>query len=125
MTFASARVRQEISNSWRKSATQPVRLPLCGLGKSAPNPVASTIKYFRDEYQAHIVDKKCPAGICKELTAYYVERDLCVGCGLCKRNCPADAITGELKAAHVIDMGKCIKCGNCIDNLQFNAIKVE
>jgi len=97
---------------------------LCGLGKSAPNPVVSTLKYFRDEYIAHIVDKKCPAGICKELTSFYIDQELCIGCGKCKRNCPAMAIEGEAKAFHTLDMQKCIKCGNCIDTCKFNAVKV-
>ena len=97
---------------------------LCGLGKSAPNPVVSTLKYFRDEYLAHIVDKKCPAGICKELTAFYIDQELCTGCGMCKKNCPAAAIEGEAKAFHTLDMQKCIKCGNCIDTCKFNAVKV-
>lgn len=98
---------------------------LCGLGKSAPNPVVSTLKYFKDEYLAHIVDKKCPAGICKELTAFYIDQELCTGCGMCKKNCPATAIEGEAKAFHTLDMQKCIKCGNCIDTCKFNAVKVE
>jgi NADH-quinone oxidoreductase subunit F len=97
---------------------------LCGLGKSAPNPVISTMKYFKNEYLAHIVDKKCPAGICKELTTYYIEQDVCCGCGLCKRTCPAAAISGEVKAVHEIDLRACIKCGNCIDVCKFNAVKV-
>ncbi|HWR45478.1 NADH-quinone oxidoreductase subunit NuoF [Sporomusa sp.] len=98
---------------------------LCGLGKSAPNPVDSTIKYFKDEYLAHIVDKKCPAGICKDLTAYYIDQDVCIGCGLCKKNCPAVAISGEAKDPHTLDMQQCIKCGNCIDTCKFNAVKVQ
>lgn len=97
---------------------------LCGLGKSAPNPVASTLKYFKDEYLAHIIDHRCPAGICKDLTTYVIDPELCSGCGLCQRNCPAGAISGEPKAAHEIDLGQCIKCGNCIDICKFNAVKV-
>lgn len=97
---------------------------LCGLGKTAPNPVMTTIKYFKDEYLAHIIDKRCPAGVCKELTVYRIDEELCKGCGLCRRNCPAEAISGELKGLHIIDSSKCIKCGNCIDNCRFGAIKV-
>ncbi len=97
---------------------------LCGLGKTAPNPVLTTIKYFKDEYLAHIKDKKCPAGVCKELTSFYIDEDICKGCGLCKKSCPADAITGEIKNPHNIDIDKCIKCGTCIDKCPFNAIKV-
>lgn len=98
---------------------------LCGLGKTAPNPVKSTIKYFRNEYEAHIFNKKCPAGICKDLTSYYIDKALCTGCGLCKKSCTANAISGEIKAAHSLDMEKCIKCGSCIDTCRFNAVKVE
>jgi NADH:ubiquinone oxidoreductase subunit F (NADH-binding)/(2Fe-2S) ferredoxin len=98
---------------------------LCGLGKSAPNPVMTTIKYFKDEYIAHIRDKRCYAGVCKNLTNFVIEKALCTGCGLCKRNCPVDAILGEVKLTHKIDMEKCIKCGNCIDTCRFDAVKTD
>jgi NADP-reducing hydrogenase subunit HndC len=98
---------------------------LCGLGQTAPNPVISTIKYFRDEYEAHIVDKKCPSGVCKALCSYTIDPDKCKGCTLCARNCPADAITGEVKQAHVIDQAKCIKCGQCLENCKFDAIQFK
>ncbi len=95
---------------------------LCGLGQTAPNPVLSTMRYFRDEYEAHIIDKRCPAGVCKKLLNYTIDPDKCKGCTLCARNCPASAITGEVKTAHVIDNAKCIKCGACIDSCKFKAI---
>ncbi|MFB0921352.1 MAG: NADH-ubiquinone oxidoreductase-F iron-sulfur binding region domain-containing protein, partial [Oscillospiraceae bacterium] len=95
---------------------------LCGLGQTAPNPVLSTLKYFRDEYEAHIIDKRCPAGVCKKLLNYTIDPELCKGCTLCARNCPANAITGEVKKAHVIDNTKCIKCGACMDSCKFKAI---
>ena len=95
---------------------------LCGLGQSAPNPVISTIKHFRDEYVAHIVEKRCPAGVCKALTNYYIDPDLCKGCTLCARNCPVNAIEGVVKTPHVINLDKCIKCGNCMANCKFGAI---
>ncbi len=95
---------------------------LCGLGQTAPNPVLSTLKYFRDEYEAHILEKRCPAGVCKKLLNYYIDAEKCKGCTLCARNCPATAIAGEVKKAHVIDTEKCIKCGACIDNCKFGAI---
>lgn len=98
---------------------------LCGLGKSAPNPVISTIKYFKDEYLAHIVDKRCPAGVCKNLTCFYIDTGKCKGCGLCSKNCPAGAIEGELKNTHKIDIAKCIKCGECMNKCTFNAVKVR
>ncbi len=98
---------------------------LCGLGKSAPNPVLSTLRYFRDEYVAHIVDKKCPAGVCKELIEYYIIADKCIGCGLCRRKCPQEAISGEKKELHVIDAGLCIKCGVCFDVCKFDAVGVR
>ena len=95
---------------------------LCGLGQTAPNPILSTMEHFRDEYVAHIVDKKCPAGVCKALLNYYIDPDKCIGCTKCARNCPVSAITGEVKNPHVIDTAKCIKCGTCMDNCPVGAI---
>ncbi len=96
---------------------------LCALGQSAPNPVLSTMRYFKDEYLAHINDKKCPAGVCKSLLHYEIDADKCKGCTLCARNCPANAITGKVREAHVIDQTKCIKCGVCMQNCKFGAIE--
>ncbi len=98
---------------------------LCGLGKTAPNPVITTIKYFREEYLEHIVNKRCPAGTCKELTSYYIDGDACKGCGLCRKNCPSGAISGQLKSNFTIDASKCIKCGACRDVCRFNAVKIK
>ncbi|MEL7564874.1 MAG: NADH-ubiquinone oxidoreductase-F iron-sulfur binding region domain-containing protein [Dehalobacterium sp.] len=95
---------------------------LCALGRTAPNPVLSTIKYFSDEYLAHIKGKSCPAGVCTALTEFFINRDKCTGCGLCTKNCPAEAITGEKKEAHVIDATKCIKCGECLTRCRFDAV---
>lgn len=98
---------------------------LCALGNTAPNPVLSTIRYFRDEYEAHIKDKKCPAGVCKALIQYRVIVEKCTACGACKRACPADAISGEPKKLHTIDPLKCIKCGACFETCKFDAIVIE
>ncbi len=96
---------------------------LCGLGKTAPNPVLSTLKYFYDEYVAHIKDKKCPAGVCSALRTIVIDKELCRGCTKCSRNCPAGAISGEVKKPHEIDQSKCIKCGACLKSCPFKAIK--
>ena len=98
---------------------------LCALGQTAPNPVLSTLRYFRDEYIAHIVDKKCPAGVCKELLHYRIDPDKCRGCTLCARTCPADAIIGRVKEVHMINPEKCVKCGACMEKCRFGAIYKE
>ena len=95
---------------------------LCGLGQSAPNPVLSTLNFFRDEYVAHVVEKRCPAGVCKGLLQYVIDADKCKGCTLCARACPANAIEGKVREAHVIDPVKCVKCGACMNTCKFGAI---
>jgi NAD-dependent dihydropyrimidine dehydrogenase PreA subunit len=97
---------------------------LCALGGSAPNPVLTTIRYFRDEYVAHIVDKKCPAGVCKDLITFKIDPEKCTGCMLCARNCPQKCISGERKKPHLIDTEKCIRCGVCMDSCKFDAVQV-
>lgn len=95
---------------------------LCGLGQTAPNPVLSTLKFFRDEYEAHIVEKRCPAGVCKALLSYSIDPEKCRGCTLCSRVCPNNAIIGTVKEPHVIDTTKCVKCGACMEKCRFGAI---
>ena len=104
-TMEDLKTLEELALSIKDSA-------LCGLGQTAPNPVLSTLANFYDEYVAHVVDKKCPAGVCKSLIKYYIS-DKCIGCTKCKRNCPAGAISGDLKQKHSIDTAICIKCGAC------------
>ena len=98
---------------------------LCGLGQTAPNPVLTTIRYFRNEYEAHIKDKKCPAKECVDLLTYSIVADKCKGCTLCAKKCPAKAISGQVKTAHIIDADKCIRCGQCVNSCRFGAINVE
>ena len=107
---------EELANNIKRSA-------LCGLGQTAPNPVLSTLKYFRHEYEAHIKEKRCPAGACKNLTRYEINPDKCKGCSLCARNCPVSAISGEIKSPFKIDPEKCIKCGLCMSNCKFSAVE--
>ena len=95
---------------------------LCGLGQTAPNPVLSTLRYFRDEYEAHIYEQRCPAGVCTALLSYRIDPDKCRGCGLCARNCPEEAISGKLKEPFVIDPELCIKCGTCMEVCRFDAV---
>ena len=98
---------------------------LCGLGQTAPNPVLSTLRYFKDEYIAHIVEKRCPAGVCKKLVRYRIEEEKCKGCTACARVCPVGAISGSVRNPHKIDTAKCIKCGACIQKCRFGAIVKE
>lgn len=95
---------------------------LCGLGQTAPNPVLSTLKYFKDEYMAHVVDKKCPSGVCKSMMKYVIDSELCKSCGICAKQCPVNAISGEKKVPYVINQDKCIKCGVCMEKCPFKAI---
>jgi len=95
---------------------------LCGLGRAAPNPVLSTLRHFRNEYEAHVVDKRCPSHKCKSLVHYEINAEKCVGCTMCARNCPVSCITGERKKPHVIDQAECIKCGRCFEVCRFDAV---
>jgi len=97
---------------------------LCGLGTTAPNPVLSTLQYFRDEYEAHIEEKRCPAGVCKALTTFTIAQEKCTGCMVCARNCPVDAVTGEKKEPHFIDQDKCIRCRTCYEKCKFGAVLI-
>ena len=96
---------------------------LCGLGQTAPNPVLSTLNFFRDEYVAHVTEKRCPAGVCKSLLNYTILADKCIGCSACSRVCPVGAISGQIKQPFVIDQTKCIKCGACMEKCKFAAIE--
>ena len=120
--ITSGKGEMEDIDKLEELATHMKSSSLCALGQSAPNPVLSTLKSFRDEYEAHIKDKKCPAGVCKSLLSYEIIADKCKGCTLCARNCPVKAISGTVKQPHVIDQSKCIKCGVCMSNCKFNAI---
>jgi NADH-quinone oxidoreductase subunit F len=108
---------EELANQIKEGA-------LCNLGITAPNPVLTTLNYFRNEYEGHIYDKKCAAKLCKPLLTYTIN-DKCKGCTLCIKKCPADAITGNVREVHVIDMAKCVKCDNCVAACKFKAVDVE
>jgi NADP-reducing hydrogenase subunit HndC len=95
---------------------------LCGLGQTAPNPVLSTLRYFRDEYEAHITEKRCPAGVCQALLSYVILEDKCKGCGICAKQCPVQCISGQPKSPYKIDSSKCAKCGLCMEKCPFKAI---
>jgi ferredoxin len=116
-TFEDLENLEEIA-AWVKGAS------LCGLGQTAPNPVLSTLRYFRDEYEAHVVEKRCPAGVCRALIRLAIQPELCTGCGLCRRECPAGAITGESKETHVIDPDLCTRCRLCYDICPVGAVEV-
>jgi NAD-dependent dihydropyrimidine dehydrogenase PreA subunit len=98
---------------------------LCALGRTAANPVLSTIRHFRDEYEAHIHDHRCPARVCKSLITYTIDPEKCTGCMVCARQCPQEAISGEKQSAHSIDQSLCIKCGVCLDSCRFDAVIVQ
>jgi len=106
---------REIGHAMQKAA-------LCGLGQSAPNPVLSTLKYFENEYKAHLAEKRCPAGKCRDLVAYYILPNKCIGCTVCARRCPVNAISGERQKIHMIDLNRCIKCGECLKACKFGAV---
>lgn len=101
-----------------------IKMSLCGLGQTAPNPVLSTIRYFRDEYESHIRDKWCKAGVCRNLSTFYIDEEACKGCGACLRACPQKAITGEKKKPHFVDQSLCIKCRSCYEACKFNSVRV-
>jgi NADH:ubiquinone oxidoreductase subunit F (NADH-binding) len=115
----------EILNKIERLANVMTVASLCGLGKSAANPVISSIKYFRDEYSAHLQDQKCPAGVCKDLITYFVISESCTGCLICKRQCPEGAISGEKQQVHIIDESKCTRCGICMAVCNFEAVGVR
>ena len=125
-TFANVQRCAQGFASYLQELGQVVKeCSLCGLGKSAPNPVLSTLKYFRSEYEAHVEQKKCPAGVCTALITYSIDPELCTGCHACFNVCPHEAIEGERKESHKIDPDICTRCGSCIEVCKFEAIEVS
>ena len=122
--ITEGRGRPELLDLLEELADAVSQTALCGLGKTAPNPVLTTLRYFRPEYEAHISEKKCPARVCKALITYSIDTDKCNGCGVCLRECVYGAITGEKKQAHVINTELCQKCGICRSECKFDAIRV-
>ena len=122
--IAEGRGSREQISLLQELAETVAETSLCALGKTAPNPVLSTMRYFADEYAAHVDEKRCPAGVCKELIHYDILADKCTGCGVCLRSCPHDAIKGEKKTVHAIDEQICRKCGICVTECKFDAIAV-
>jgi len=117
--------RDEDIDTLQELAETVADASLCGLGQTAPNPVLTTLRYFRDEYLAHIRDHTCPAGVCRALIRYSILDDKCVGCGVCAKACPAECISGEKKKPHTIDQDKCIRCGVCMSKCKFDAVALE
>jgi formate hydrogenlyase subunit 6/NADH:ubiquinone oxidoreductase subunit I len=106
----------------RRLALLVKKSSLCGLGRAAPNPVLSTLEHYRDEYLAHVVDRRCPSKKCKALVHYEINAEKCIGCTACARNCPVECISGTRKSPHVIDQARCIKCGRCFEVCRFDAV---
>jgi len=120
--IAEGRGTQGDLDKIREVGTAMQKAALCGLGQSAPNPVLSTLKYFENEYKAHLAEKRCPAGKCRDLVAYYILPNKCIGCTVCARRCPVNAISGEREKIHMIDLNRCIKCGECLKACKFGAV---
>ena len=119
------RARENLTITQEDLAQAVKDFSLCALGGTAPNPVLTTLRYFRDEYEAHIRDKKCPARVCNALIDYSIDKENCNGCGACTKACPAEAISGVKKELHTIDISRCLKCGVCIEICKFDAVVVS
>ncbi len=109
---------KELANTMQKGS-------LCALGKLAPNPVLSTMRFFLEEFTAHIQEKRCPAGVCRTLIRYFIHSDACIGCGNCRKACPTEAVKGQKKEPHMIEQEKCTRCGACLEACRFDAVMVN